>query len=98
MLGFFSRLLRSFSRGISHRFPGFSYRKEDKLTHRDFLGSFMAQGVERPVWGDILVGEGLSVAFLRQEMGEYFFQSIRKIGRVGVKTTLSLGGPTPCGP
>ena len=46
-----------------------SYRKEDKLTHRDFLGSFMALGVERSVIGDIVVGEGQCVAFLREEMG-----------------------------
>ena len=38
-----------------------SYRKEDKLTHRDFLGSFMALGVERSVIGDIVVGEGQCV-------------------------------------
>lgn len=72
-----------------------SYRKGDKLTHRDFLGSFMALGVERSVVGDILVGEGQCVAFLREEMGDYFAQNIQKIGRVGVKTALSWEGPLP---
>ena len=66
-----------------------SYRKEDKLTHRDFLGSFMALGVERSVIGDIVVGEGQCVAFLREEMGEYFLRNIQKIGRVGVKPSPS---------
>lgn len=35
---------------------GLSYRKEEGLSHRDFLGSFMALGVKREVIGDILVG------------------------------------------
>ena len=35
-----------------------TYRKEDTLTHRDFLGSLMAQGVTREKLGDILVSEG----------------------------------------
>lgn len=95
MLGFFPDYCDPSPEAFPIVSLAFSYRKEDKLTHRDFLGSFMAQGVERPVVGDILVGEGLCVAFLRQEMGEYFFQSIRKIGRVGVKTTLSWEGPLP---
>jgi len=32
-----------------------TYRKEDTLTHRDFLGSLMAQGVTREKLGDIVV-------------------------------------------
>ena len=68
-----------------------SYRKEDKLTHRDFLGSFMALGVERSVIGDIVVGEGQCVAFLREEMGEYFLRNIQKIGRVGGKALPPVG-------
>ena len=72
-----------------------SYRKEDKLTHRDFLGSFMALGVERSVIGDIVVGEGQCVAFLREEMGEYFLRNIQKIGRVGVKPSLHWDGTLP---
>ncbi len=72
-----------------------TYREEDKLTHRDFLGSFMALGVERSVIGDILVGKGECVTFLKEEIGEYFLQNIRKIGRVGVKASLTWEGPLP---
>lgn len=71
------------------------YRGADSLTHRDFLGAFLSLGVERDVIGDILVGEGLTVAFLREEMGQYFAQNITKIGRVGVKTFLGWDGPLP---
>ncbi len=58
-------------------------------------GAFLSLGVERDVIGDILVGEGLTVAFLREEMGQYFAQNITKIGRVGVKTFLGWDGPLP---
>ncbi|MGI6255618.1 MAG: RNA-binding protein [Acutalibacter sp.] len=95
MLGFFPDYLEP---GEEH-FPvtpfAMTFRKGDSLSHRDFLGSFMALGVERSVVGDILVGEGECVAFLRKEMGDYFLQNIRKIGRVGVKTSLSWEGPLP---
>ena len=69
----------------------FTYRESDSLSHRDFLGSFMALGVERDVIGDILVGKGRCVAFVRREMADYFAMNLRKIGRVGVKVTV---GPT----
>ena len=55
----------------------------------------MALGVERDVLGDILVGEGCCVAFLRREMAPYFLDNIRKIGRVGVKASLGAEGPLP---
>lgn len=73
----------------------FTYRAGDKLTHRDFLGSFMALGVERDVIGDILAGEGRCVAFFRQEMAPYFLDNIRKIGRVGVKAEEGAKEPLP---
>ncbi len=66
----------------------FTYRESDKLTHRDFLGCFMALGVERDVIGDILVGKGRCVAFVRREMADYFAMNLRKIGRVGVKVAV----------
>ena len=78
MLGFFPEYLEP----APQHFPivplSLSYRKEFTLTHRDFLGSFMALGVERDVVGDVLAGEGRCVAFLREEMAEYFLQNIEK--------------------
>lgn len=60
------------------------YRKEESLSHRDFLGSFMALGVKREVVGDILVGEGQTVVCLYEKQFDYFTDNLRKIGRVGV--------------
>lgn len=71
------------------------FRKEYSLSHRDFLGSFMALGVERDVVGDILVEEGRCVAFLREEMISYFCANLRKVGRVGVKLVPGAEEPLP---
>lgn len=73
----------------------FTFRKEDTLSHRDFLGAFMALGVERHVVGDILVGKGRCVAFVRQEMESYFCQNINKVGRVGVRAAPGAEDPLP---
>ena len=73
----------------------FKYRPVDKLGHRDFLGAFMQLGIERSVIGDILVGEGYTVAFIRQEMERYFLDNLRKIGRVGVKIAVGYEEPLP---
>lgn len=76
----------------------FTYRPEDKPGHRDFLGAMLALGVERSVIGDIRVGEGRSVAFVKEEMAAYFADNLKKIGRIGVKTALGAEEPLPGGP
>ena len=73
----------------------FSYRNEDILSHRDFLGSFMALGVERFSLGDILAEKGRCVTFVKKEMEEYFLTNISKIGRVGVKINQKSAFPLP---
>jgi len=75
----------------------FTYRREDRPGHRDFLGAMMGLGVERDVIGDILIGEGRCVAFVRGEMARYFADGLRKIGRVGVKASLGAAEPLPGG-
>ena len=73
---------------IKNSFPmtavTFRFRNEDRLDHRDHLGSLMALGITRDSVGDILVGEGGSCVFvkdtaLRDVLG------VTKIGRVGVR-------------
>lgn len=44
----------------------FSFRKCDRLTHRDFLGSLMSLGIERETVGDILVEDGRAVVFVKR--------------------------------
>lgn len=63
----------------------FSYRKCDKLSHRDFLGALMSLGIERETVGDILVEDGRCVVFVKSEIKDYIVSQIFKIGNVGVK-------------
>lgn len=72
-----------------------SFRKEDTLSHPDFLGALLSLGVERSVLGDILPEPGRCVLFLRKEMADYFLQNIRKIGKVGVKLSETVEYPLP---
>lgn len=62
----------------------FKFRKTDKLSHRDFLGSLMGLGIERDCVGDILVGEGYAAVFIKDEIAPYIDSQLSKVGRVGV--------------
>ena len=75
----------------------FSYRAADKLTHRDFLGALMSLGIERETVGDILVGDGRTVVFVKSEIAEYIESQIFKIGRVGVRISDADIGSLPQG-
>lgn len=70
-----------------------SYRKSDRLSHRDFLGSLMALGITRESVGDILIEDGRAIIFVTLEIAEYVISQIEKVGRVGV--TLSKGFKYP---
>ena len=48
-----------------------TFRKADKLTHRDFLGALMSLGIERDTVGDILVEDGRCVVFVKSEISSY---------------------------
>lgn len=63
----------------------FTYRKEDKLTHRDFLGTFMGMRFRREVIGDIITGEGMAQAFVTDVAAKLISATVSKIGRTGVK-------------
>lgn len=67
----------------------FSFRRQDVLTHRDFLGALMALGVKRECVGDILVAKGQAAVFADRNVADYIITQVRKIGRVGVKAQLT---------
>lgn len=75
----------------------FLFRREDRLSHRDFLGALMALGIQREVLGDILVEEGRCVSFVKEEMCDFLLSQCRKIGRVGVKVQKGAQLPYPSG-
>lgn len=67
----------------------FSYRKSDILTHRDFLGSIMACRIKREKVGDILISDGAAQVFVYDSVSSFLLNEITKIGRVGVKTSIT---------
>ncbi len=73
----------------------FRYRAEKTLSHRDVLGTLLAQGIKRETVGDILCAEDLIVVFLRDEIAPYIREQINKIGGVGVKLLEQYDGPLP---
>ena len=62
----------------------FSFRAQDKLTHRDFLGCFMAQNIARELVGDIRVVPGRAIAFVHANAAS-LLSALTQIGRVGVQ-------------
>lgn len=67
----------------------FSYRKTEKLSHRDFLGAVMSLGVTKESIGDILVAEEKTYMFVAESVADYLISQIQKVGSVGVNVNLS---------
>ncbi len=65
----------------------FTFRSEDSISHRDFLGSFMALRLKRDTIGDIVIKDGMAQAAVTETAARDITASISKIGRVGVKIT-----------
>lgn len=73
----------------------FRYRVQKKLSHRDVLGTLMSVGIRRDAVGDILCGDGLSVAFIRREILDYVCEQIDRIGGEGVTVIADYDGTLP---
>lgn len=97
MLGFFPDYMEKSAEGYPIKAITARYRDEDILSHKDFLGSFMALGIQRSVIGDILPDTGRCVVFVREEIVGYILQNIRLIGRTGVKLSEGYFLPLPAG-
>jgi len=74
-----------------------NFRKEDLLSHRDFLGAVLGLGIKRECVGDILVGEGKCVIFLSESSAELVKNELEKVGRAGVKIEEGAIGELPEG-
>ena len=74
-----------------------TFRREDALSHRDFLGSLMALKIKREMVGDILPEPGRCVLFLGEAAAPLVFSELKKIGRVGVKLFPGIIGELPPG-
>lgn len=72
----------------------FSFRGNDKLSHRDFLGCILSAGLQRRTVGDILVAEDHAVVFCL-DTAEEIIGGITKIGNVGVKAESGITRELP---
>lgn len=58
----------------------------DTLSHRDFLGSLMGQGIGRQVLGDILPGDHSCDILVLRDMAAYLKAQLTQVGRAKVET------------
>ncbi len=73
-----------------------TFREEEELSHRDFLGSIMGLGITREKIGDILVGRGGADVLVLRELEPYLLQNLDGAGRARLKVSpLSLGELVP---
>lgn len=94
-IGFFPAYIDPSQEAFPISAISFTYRKSESPGHRDFLGAFMNLGVTRAAVGDILIGEGTAVAFVKAEMRELFLQNLSKIGKTGVSVSEGFSHPLP---
>ncbi len=61
-----------------------TYPESFKLSHRDFLGTLMAQQIKREMLGDIIVADGKANVYVLERIEKVISTQIDKIGGVGV--------------
>ena len=61
-----------------------SFYEGDMLSHRDFLGALMGEGIARETVGDICVGKGQCDFFVTAEIAPYILQNFIGAGRTKV--------------
>lgn len=63
------------------------FREDEKLTHRDFLGSLMGMGIVREKVGDILVAGGSADLLVLEGVADFLLQSWTSAGRTKLQVT-----------
>lgn len=71
------------------------FRRQERLTHRDFLGSLMSLGIKREAVGDILTAQGKAVLFLSAELADYVIGQLDRVGGEGVRLVSGVDGELP---
>ncbi len=71
----------------------FRYPESYHLSHRDFLGTLMAQQIKRETIGDIVITKGKAVLFAEEKVHKVVATQIDKVGGVGVTVEQGLDGP-----
>lgn len=57
------------------------------LSHRDFLGALMNLGLERNVFGDLLLDENKCYVYTLEKTAEYIIQTLEGVSRTKIKCT-----------
>ncbi|MBD5081211.1 MAG: RNA-binding protein, partial [Ruminococcaceae bacterium] len=73
----------------------FFFRKQDNLTHRNFLGTLMSLGINRDLIGDIRVGQGEAIIFVSSAAASLVLNEVAKIGKVGVRAEEGIHAEIP---
>ena len=63
------------------------FREEEKLSHRDFLGSLMGMGIVREKVGDILVAPGSADLLVLEGVADFLLQSWNSAGRAKLRVS-----------
>ena len=63
------------------------FREEEKLSHRDFLGSLMGMGIVREKVGDILVAPGSADLLVLDGVADFLLQSWASAGRAKLRVS-----------
>ncbi|MBC8558536.1 RNA-binding protein [Fumia xinanensis] len=73
----------------------FTFRYPDNyhLSHRDFLGTLMAQQIKRETIGDIVITSGKAFLFAEERVQKLVATQIDKVGGVGVTVEQGVDGP-----
>ena len=64
-----------------------SFREEETLSHRDFLGSLMGMGIVREKVGDILAASGSADLLVLEGVADFLLQSWDSAGRTKLHVT-----------
>lgn len=59
----------------------------DNLSHKDYLGALLSLGIKREKIGDILVHNGYGYIIVKEEIGDYIFYNLEKIGNKNLVNT-----------
>lgn len=60
--------------------------KFSNLSHKDYLGSIMALGIEREKLGDLRVIDDFAIVPIYEEVADYILYELRSVGRAPVST------------
>lgn len=60
----------------------------EELSHRDYLGAVMNLGIERCKLGDILIEDGKTILFAKEELAGYIMEHLTRIRHTTVRTSI----------